>query len=118
VEPDPINEVVRRLNAVLGPTLVSTLVSTLAGSTDVRAALRRAQPDTELISPAFEANVRLAYRAMTAISEAANTHVAYAWFIASNPMLGEDTPVQAIREGRHRQVVAALSAMVDGTWAG
>ncbi len=110
----PISELVRPLNAVLGPTLVSTL----AGAKDVKAAIRWAKPTTERVSIAFETNLRLAYRALTAISEAENPHVARAWFIAANPMLEEETPVLAIREGHHRQVVAAFSAVVDGTWAG
>lgn len=110
----PISELVRRLNAVLGPTLVSAL----AGAKDAKAAIRWAKPETERISTTFETNLRLAYRALTAISEAEDQHVARAWFIGANPMLGEDTPVQAIREGRHRQVVAAFTAVVTGDWIG
>ncbi len=110
----PISELVRRLNAALGPTLVSTL----AGSKDVKAAIRWAKPSTDRISTRFETNLRLAYRALTAISQTENAHVARAWFIAANPALDEDTPVQAIREGRHRQVVAAFTAVVTGDWVG
>lgn len=110
----PISELVRRLNAVLGPTLVSTT----AGSQDTKAAIRWAKADTTRISEKFEKNLRMAYRAMTAVAEAENSHVARAWFIASNPMLDEDTPVQAIREGRHRDVVRAFTAVVTGDWIG
>lgn len=110
----PISELVRRLNAVLGPTLVSTA----AGSPDTKAAIRWAKADTTRISEKFEKNLRMAYRAMTAVAEAENPHVARAWFIASNPMLDEDTPVQAIREGRHRDVVRAFTAVVTGDWTG
>jgi len=109
----PIQEVVRRLNAVLGPTLVSTT----AGSTDAKAAIRWAKASVR-IAPRYEKNLRMAYRAMTAISEAENAHVARAWFIASNPLLGEETPIMAIREGKHRAVVRAFTAIVTGDWAG
>jgi len=110
----PIHEIVRRLNAVLGPTLVSTA----AGSTNAKAAIRWAKADSGKIAPNFEKNLRMAYRAMVAISEAENVHVARAWFIASNPLLDEDTPIMAIREGRHRDIVRAFTAVVTGDWAG
>ncbi|WP_454299549.1 hypothetical protein [Salana multivorans] len=110
-----VPELVRRLNAVLGPTLVSTL----AGSTDPKAAIRWAKAESRRpIKAEFERNLRLGYRAMVAISEAENAHVARAWFIASNPMLNEDTPIEALRDGRHRDVVRAYTALVTGDWAG
>jgi len=40
------------------------------------------------------------------------------WFIGSNPWLGQDTPVDAIREGRFREVAAAAGAMVGEAFSG
>lgn len=110
----PMSELVRRLNAILGPTLVSTA----AGSKDPKAAIRWAKSDKSRISPQFEKNLRIAYRAMTAITEVENAHIARSWFIASNPLLNEDSPVQAIRDGRHRDVVRAFTSVVSGDWMG
>ncbi|MBX9244661.1 hypothetical protein ICW40_07535 [Actinotalea ferrariae] len=109
-----IHEVVRRLNGVLGPTLVSTA----AGTSDRKAAIRWAKADSGRIRAEFENRLRLAYRAMTAIAEVENAHVARAWFISANPLLGEDTPILAIREDRHRDVVRAFTAVATGDWAG
>lgn len=90
-------ELERQLTAALGPTLVATL----AGDGDTR-----------------PANLSVAWRAWRAVSEAEDPDTARNWFIASNPLLDDDPPALAIRDGRHAQVVAASNAMVTGDWVG
>ena len=109
-----IHVLVQRLNAALGPTMVAAA----AGAKDRGAPTRWAKADSSPINTKFEMNLRMTYRAMKAISEAENVHVARAWFIGANPILDEDTPITAIREGRHRDVVRAFTAVVNDEWAG
>ncbi|ADG75030.1 conserved hypothetical protein [Cellulomonas flavigena DSM 20109] len=109
-----MHELVRRLNALLGPTLVSTL----AGAKDTKAATRWAKPDSGQIGPRFEQNLRFGYTVQQQIVSAENEHVARSWFLASNPLLDFDTPIQAVREGRHREVVRAANAVITDDWAG
>ena len=102
-------ELVRQLNAAFGPTLVAAM----SGSRDSKAPIRWAKPGATM-RPEFERNLRFAHRILTAIAEAEDVHVARAWFIGSNPMLDEDSPINAIRENRHRQVSAAATHFVSG----
>ncbi|WP_019481257.1 hypothetical protein [Arthrobacter sp. TB 23] len=39
-------------------------------------------------------------------------------FIGSNPWLSEDSPIDAISEGRSEEVLAAACAMVEGRFTG
>lgn len=52
------------------------------------------------------------------ISAAEGSDVARAWFIGANPWLGHHTPVDAIRDGRLKEVAAAAQAFVDGSFSG
>lgn len=106
---------VRRLTAVLGPTLVSTL----AGAKDTQAAKRWSEdsgprPDTEAIR-----RLECADAVWRSVSDAEGEHVARLWFIGANPFLrGEDTAITAIREGRFDEVVGAAQALVEDTFTG
>ncbi|MBM7508712.1 hypothetical protein JOE61_002526 [Nocardioides salarius] len=37
-----------------------------------------------------------------------------AWFIGMNPQLDDESPAEAVREGRHREVMAAARAFMTG----
>lgn len=104
----------RHLMAVLGPTLVSTL----AGSKDSRAATGWGSLDGPL--PSADASLRLecAYYAWQKVSAAEGDDVARAWFVGGNPWLGDDSPITAIREGRFREVDNAAKACVDDSFSG
>lgn len=109
-----IHELVRRLNAHLGPTLVAAL----AGTKDRRQPIRWAKPDGPALGAAFEKRLRLAQRAWVAIADAESDSVARAWFIGGDPRLNEDTPLTAIREDRDREVVAAITAFLEDAYDG
>lgn len=109
-----IREVVRRLNAALG----ATLVAGLAGSKDRKNSYKWAQQDGPTPNAAAVKRLQFAYTQWALVSEAEGEHVARMWFIGANPWLDHDSPVDAIREDRFREVAAAAAAMVDDGFIG
>ncbi len=109
-----IHDIVRELNGALGPTLVATLV----GTNDLRLPVRWAKADGP--EPRADASRRLtfAHRQWSVLAAAEGKHVARQWFIGSNPLLAEDTPLTAIREDRHTAVASAVKSFVDGHHGG
>lgn len=108
-------DLVRHLTSVLGPTLVSTL----AGSKDTRAAIAWSSEDVP--HPDADAIRRLecAEAVWRKVCDAEGPDVARLWFIGANPFLhGEDTAITAIREGRFDEVAGAAQALVDGSFSG
>ena len=104
-----IREIIRRLNAGLGPTLVAGL----SGSTDRSVSRLWAQLGGPLPSDDEELRLLCAYAQWRAVAATEGEDVARLWFIGSNPWLKQDAPVDAIREGRFREVAAAAGAMVS-----
>lgn len=109
-----IREIVRRLNAGLGPTLVAGL----AGSKDRRISHKWAKEDGPEPNQAAVRRLMAAIRLWTELSEAHGEHVARLWFIGSNPWLEEDSPVEAIMEDRYKETRAAANAMLTGGFSG
>lgn len=108
-----IHEVVRRMNNHLG----ATLVAALAGSRDSKAPYRWAKADGPTPRDAVQDRIRVAHRIWTALSDAEGEHTARTWFIGSNPILDEESPVMALRDGRVREVAQAASAFLSGAWS-
>lgn len=104
-----IHELVRRLNNHLGPLLVAAL----AGSKDKKLPHKWAKPDGPTPGPAFQKRLQLAHRVWISIADAETEAIARAWFIGGNPFLGENTPITAIREDRHKEVLQALTAFLE-----
>jgi hypothetical protein len=52
------------------------------------------------------------------MSASEGEQVARMWFIGSNPLLDNDTPVDAIRENRFTDAAAAAVAMVEDGFKG
>jgi len=102
-----IREISRRLNTGLGPTLVAGL----AGSTYRSISRLWAQLGGPLPSDNEEQRSLWAYAQWSAVTAAEGEDVAGMWFIGSNPWLGQDTPIDAIREIRFRKV-----ALASGRW--
>lgn len=102
------HEIVRQLNDALG----ATLVAALAG------AKSRQQPNewAKRSMPRPEAWNRLqfAHQVWTALRDEEGRDVARRWFIGGNPLLGERTPIMAIREDHHAEVRRAAQAFIDG----
>lgn len=105
-----IHEVVRRMNSHVG----ATLVAALAGSRDSKLPYRWAKSATP--NDQAEARIRMAHRVWSLLSDAESDHVARAWFIGANPLLGEVSPVMALREDKLREVSLAAQAFVEDSW--
>ena len=105
-----IHDIVRELNAALGPTLVAAL----SGSKDRRLPIRWAKADGP--EPRAEAARRLtfAHRQWTLRAAADGEQVARQWFIGWDPQLSENTPITAIREDRHEDVANAVESLIAG----
>ncbi|WP_167756822.1 hypothetical protein [Orlajensenia leifsoniae] len=99
-----IHAVAKELNAALGPTLVAALT----GSKDTKLPIKWAKPDGTTPGPDFNRRLKFAHRMWRAIEAVEGEHVARAFFIGSNPSLGERTPLTAIREDDHSDVAAAV----------
>jgi len=104
-----IHEVARQLNAHLGPTLVAAAV----GTPDRKLPIRWAKASGPTPGADYQRRLQVAHRLWTRVAGAEGDHVARSWFIAANPLLGEDTPLTAIREDRTKAVVAAAEAFVE-----
>ncbi|MFZ4892852.1 hypothetical protein ACL9RL_00220 [Plantibacter sp. Mn2098] len=109
-----VREITRRLNAALG----ATLVAALAGSKDRSISNRWAKVDGPVPKPETVRRLQFAYRQWEQIAQAESEHVARMWFISANPLLGEETPIDAIREDRFKETAAAVEFMVDDSFAG
>lgn len=109
-----IREIVRRLNAGLGPTLVAGMT----GSRDRRISHGWAKEDGPEPAAVSVRRLMAGIRLWTEISEAQGEHVARLWFIGSNPWLDEDSPVEAIMEDRFKEVRVAANAMLTGAFSG
>lgn len=109
-----LREIVRRLNAALGPTLVAGL----AGAKDRRISHKWAREDGPEPNAAATRRLMDGYRAWSEVSQTQGEHVARLWFIGSNPWLGEDSPVEALMEDRFKEVRSAVRAMTEESFAG
>ncbi|WP_199253849.1 hypothetical protein [Mycolicibacterium mengxianglii] len=105
-----VHELVRRLNAHLGPTLVAVL----ANVRDRKLPSKWAQADGPVPRPDSQSRLQMAHRVWLLISGAENEHVARAWFIGANPRLGEISPVMKLQEGALPEVMSAARAFVEG----
>ncbi|MHC6222064.1 hypothetical protein [Arthrobacter sp. MMS24-S77] len=104
-----IHELVRNLNSGLGPTLVAAL----SGAANKSLAIKWAKDDGPQPRADKQNKLRLGYEIWLQLVQAEGTSVARSWFIGGNPLLDEDTPLSAIREGRGKAVRNAADAMVE-----
>lgn len=109
-----IREIVRRLNASLG----ATLVAALAGSKDRKISYKWAQQDGPTPNASAVKRLQFAYAQWILVSDAEGEHVARMWFIGANPWLDHDSPIDAIRADKYRETASAAAAMVDDGFIG
>lgn len=102
-----IPEIVGRLRAVLGRDVVAVLVKRTP-----RAVSRWVAGDAE--PPAREdALLRDAFQIVQVLGEVEPDEVIRAWFMGMNPQLGDESPIEALRDGRVRDAMAAARAFVN-----
>jgi hypothetical protein len=109
-----VREIARRLNGALG----ATLVASLAGNKDPKISygwelVDGPEPDNEAMR-----RLQFAHAQWLTITASEGEQVGRTWFIGSNPLLDQDTPVDAIRENRFKEVAAAAAAMVEDGFLG
>jgi hypothetical protein len=104
-----LHQVARELVDGLGPTLVAAMT----GTKDRKLPSKWAKPDGPKPSPDFARRLQLAHRAWRMLEQAESEHVARQWFIGGNPILGEATPLTAIREDQGAAVIRAVSAFLQ-----
>lgn len=109
-----IREITRRLNAALG----GTLVAVLAGSKDTKAAHKWAKDGGPQPRPEAVKRLAFAYEQWQKVATAEGEHVARVWFIGANPWLEYNTPINAIREDKLKDVSRAVQALVDDSFSG
>ncbi|MFD1210907.1 hypothetical protein ACFQ36_02480 [Arthrobacter sp. GCM10027362] len=109
-----IREAVRLLAGELGPTLVAAL----AGNPDRAMPGRWIEEDGPEPDAAEAERLRFARQQWQRLADAGGTDTARAWFIGTNPSLGDNSPVSAIREGRFQDVERAVTAMINDEFAG
>lgn len=108
-----IHMVVAELLADLGPTAIQAMTGTRDRSMPSRWAKEDGpRPQTTTVE-----RLRLGYRVWLMLSEE-GPRVAAAWMIGANPLLGEDTPLTAVRENRVAEVVAAAEAFTTDAFSG
>lgn len=64
--------------------------------------------------PDHEERLRHTYAVFQHILTVDAAPTARAWFMGMNPQLDDYSPAEAIRDGRHREVMAAARAFVQG----
>jgi len=61
-----------------------------------------------------EQKLRTAYEISLLLANYESTATIRSWFIGLNPQLGDDTPIDALREGRLKETVVAARAFTVG----
>ena len=101
-------EVVRQLQDVLGQAMLAVLVSK-----DVRTVSRWTAPHPSRPSLSDDRLLRDALQVQRLLLAADKPDVVRAWFMGMNPQLDDVSPVEALAEGRARDVMAAARAFVN-----
>lgn len=102
-----LDQVVQHLLTHLGPTLVALLAGVSDRKLPNKWANRTVQP-----RPDAEKRLRAAHRSWMTVATSETDHIARAWFIGANPHLDEVSPIEALREGQVREVLAAAKHFV------
>ncbi|MEU5397507.1 XRE family transcriptional regulator [Streptomyces tibetensis] len=61
-----------------------------------------------------ESRLRAACQVFNFIANCENPHIARAWMMGMNPQLEDDSPIEAISVGRHKEVMAAARSFQRG----
>jgi len=64
--------------------------------------------------PESEQRLRTAFHVFHLLQNEESPHTVRAWLVGVNPQLDDETPVDAIREGRLKDVVVAAKAYIAG----
>lgn len=104
---------IKDIAAYLQETLGQKLVAYMAGVSDPKRVGRWAQ-GSQAPRPDAERRLRAAFQTFHLLLAHDSVHVVRAWFIGMNPQLDDDSPAEAIRDGRLKEVLSAAKAFVSG----
>jgi hypothetical protein len=104
---------VEEVTGTLQSLLSRRLVAYIAGVKDAKTVSRWASGEVE---PRDEAERRLrdVYQIALLLTEFDSPRIVKAWFIGLNPHLEDTSPVEAIRDGRTTEALAAARAFIVG----
>lgn len=100
------------LVSALTTKLGSALVAYMVGRD--RSTLSRWQRGTTVADEAALQPLRVSYQIVQMLEHEEADPTIRAWFMGSNPQLDDMSPVEAIHEGRNRDVIAAARAFLAG----
>ncbi|MGN6031231.1 MAG: XRE family transcriptional regulator [Thermomicrobiales bacterium] len=107
----PINELAAELQGLLSRRLTAYI----AGVTDAKAVTRWANGDVkEIRDPWVEQRLRATYEVATYLLNFESSATVKAWFIGLNPQLGDEAPVDLLRNNRLKDVLSAARAFAVG----
>lgn len=103
-----IEEVVRAVQDVLGQALVAVIVDK-----DVRTVGRWLSTTGSRPTSQDDARLRDTLQVIDLLVSREAPSVARAWFMGMNPRLEDESPAEALAEGRTREVMAAARAFIN-----
>ena len=106
---EDIHDLVRVLNANLGPTIVQTI----AGVKDRTLPSKWAKSDGPTPRLDAQRRLRLGYQAWWTVESRQGPNVALAWMVGANPLLDENLPLQYVVDERAPEVLGAAVAFVQ-----
>jgi hypothetical protein len=104
---------VAQMAAFLQDALGQRLVAYMTGLKDAKQ-VSRWSSGANAPRPETEKRLRAAMQVFGLLQEVESPHVIRAWFVGINPQLEDRAPVDAIREGEFRDVLAAARAFRSG----
>lgn len=107
VESTP-DDMARFLKDALGQRLVAYIANVSAPRTVARWVANERKPGPEAVE-----RLTAAFYIFRLLTGVESSHVVRAWFAGLNPLLDDESPATAIREGRFRQAAAAAKAFAS-----
>jgi hypothetical protein len=106
---------VREVAGVLQEMLSRRLTAYIAGVGDGKTVSRWTTGEVaEIRDHATEQRLRTAYEIARLLLEYDSAQTVKAWFIGLNPQLGDESPAEAIHDGRLKESLAAARAFIAG----
>jgi hypothetical protein len=97
----------------LQEALGQKLVGFMAGIGDAKGVGQWAK-GTQKPRAEAEARLRAAYQIFHLLLSGDTPHIVRAWFIGMNPQLDDDSPAEAIHDGRLKETLAAARSFISG----
>jgi hypothetical protein len=93
---------------------LGTQVVALIAGVDKKTVLRWIEDRADVMRDESEKRLRAAYQVFELLATVDAPPTIRAWFIGMNPQLEDDSPAEALAEGKLREVLSAARAFVDG----